>query len=443
MKIVEFVHGFPPEVRGGTENYVSRLVAELAGRGHDVTVIAGSTRPRAGEDVTEDRSGPVPVLRIHRDDLFFEDLDRPFCPPVARIAGELLDRLRPDLVHVQHWVRLTTNLVHVAFTRKIPAVVTLQDLYVTCARGFRIPPSGELCEKEPVAGTCLPCLGVPEAEYAVLGPIHDLRRADLLNELRLAAHVTVASAAHRDWIVRFTGLPAGRFAVVPPSGLTEVRRAVAPPPPPPVRIGVLGALSDLKGQPLVLEALARLPEPAAFDVHVFGWAIDTTVTARLRSLATGLPVTFHGPYVPAELETFPLHLAVLPSLCPETHGHVLDEARGLGLPVVAAATGAYPERIGEGGILFRRGDAEDLARILARLAGNPEELAALRRRVTPVPPFREHVDAVLGICAEACSTALEGQSAFDPAAQAEAFYRRADRLHRRLIHLGDDTVRHA
>ena len=44
MKIVQVVHGYPPEVAGGTERYVELITRELCAAGHDLHVIAGQRR---------------------------------------------------------------------------------------------------------------------------------------------------------------------------------------------------------------------------------------------------------------------------------------------------------------------------------------------------------------------------------------------------------------
>jgi glycosyltransferase involved in cell wall biosynthesis len=78
-----------------------------------------------------------------------------------------------------------------------------------------------------------------------------------------------------------------------------------------------------------------------------------------------------------------VHAMVAPSLAPESYGLVLDEARELGLPAVLPRAGAFVERAreGEGVLFFEAGSREDLARVLLRLAREPELLADLRARI--------------------------------------------------------------
>ncbi|MBL8766854.1 MAG: hypothetical protein JNL94_05805, partial [Planctomycetes bacterium] len=51
MKILHVVHGYPPEVIGGTELYVARLAREQRRAGHEPHVFAGSLEWRKDLEV--------------------------------------------------------------------------------------------------------------------------------------------------------------------------------------------------------------------------------------------------------------------------------------------------------------------------------------------------------------------------------------------------------
>jgi glycosyltransferase involved in cell wall biosynthesis len=73
-------------------------------------------------------------------------------------------------------------------------------------------------------------------------------------------------------------------------------------------------------------------------------------------------------------------IAVVPSLGGEVFGLVIAETMVRGLPVVASDLGAFTEVLGDSGLVFRTGDAEDLAKVLARLLDDPEFATSLGRR---------------------------------------------------------------
>jgi glycosyltransferase involved in cell wall biosynthesis len=65
---------------------------------------------------------------------------------------------------------------------------------------------------------------------------------------------------------------------------------------------------------------------------------------------------------------------VVPSAWEETFGLVVVESMAGGVPVIAAGHGSLPELVSDGanGVLFRPGDAGDLASVLADVAADPE-----------------------------------------------------------------------
>ena len=60
MKIVQAVHGYPPELTGGIERHVQTLARALAAAGHDVVVVAGTLRAQCADRAVEsERSEPA------------------------------------------------------------------------------------------------------------------------------------------------------------------------------------------------------------------------------------------------------------------------------------------------------------------------------------------------------------------------------------------------
>ena len=73
---------------------------------------------------------------------------------------------------------------------------------------------------------------------------------------------------------------------------------------------------------------------------------------------------------------------VTPSIWYENFPRTLVEAYGCGLPVIASRIGALAELVEEGvtGLLFKAGDADDLAEKLSWAQDHQGEMAAMGRR---------------------------------------------------------------
>src|SRR4051812_15682958 len=157
--ILYVVHGFPPDTWAGTEVHTLSLAHAMRRRGHRVTILARAPARAPAPDWTVEETvfDELPVLRVLRrvEDLPIRESYR---PPRARPMFEsVLDRVRPDVVHFQHLLHLSAELVHVARERELPTVITCNDYWPLCARVQLIRPDGVRCEENQGMG-CLVCL---------------------------------------------------------------------------------------------------------------------------------------------------------------------------------------------------------------------------------------------------------------------------------------------
>ncbi|MFH2000611.1 MAG: hypothetical protein ABIK28_13085, partial [Planctomycetota bacterium] len=82
MKIVEVVHGFPPEVVGGTERYVRGITEGLRDRGHRLFVYSGSLTWMEDFTVEAVERQGYELTTVHRSDLYFDRWDKAYNPLV-------------------------------------------------------------------------------------------------------------------------------------------------------------------------------------------------------------------------------------------------------------------------------------------------------------------------------------------------------------------------
>ncbi len=138
---------------------------------------------------------------------------------------------------------------------------------------------------------------------------------------------------------------------------------------------VVSRLSPEKGVDVAIDAcrLARLPLVIAGDGPQRG---------LLEARAQGHDVRFLGAVNDSTLAELRAGaaLALTPSLTAETFGMAAAEAMACGLPVAASRVGALPELV-DPGALVPPGDAEALATVALRLAGDRAAGERGRRRV--------------------------------------------------------------
>ncbi|MEE8468419.1 MAG: glycosyltransferase, partial [Planctomycetota bacterium] len=155
MKIAFVCAHFPPHFRGGTEVVALAQARALARRGHEVSVVAGTDRPRAADDVERALVEGLSVAFLPRASAERQDL----LQQVPRLTELLVREVRgSQVIHLHHGPTLPADAVR-ALSRVAPVVLALNDFLPVCPRFFRTSPDPAIhC---PPAGSfepCVPCL---------------------------------------------------------------------------------------------------------------------------------------------------------------------------------------------------------------------------------------------------------------------------------------------
>lgn len=406
MKVLLAVHGFPPELKGGTELVAAVDAAALAKAGCEVVVVTGTLARGEGlvERDLEVRGDGVRIHTLARPDLHFDHWHKSKSGRISAAFEEILREERPDVVHVHHWTRLSRDLVLTAARRRVPSVVTLHDHFTTCLVTFRVPPSNPLpCEVPLAADPCLGCAAYLPPETPWVGAsearlILAERTRGLARELELASCVLVPSQAHGEALAR-AWAPQGldiEFLVSRPACELEFVERARPKPPvegAPLVVAAWGQVSALKGIDLLIQAVSKLP-PGRVRVELAGREQEPGWLDAQLSEHPGVELMWHGAFERERLGSHPVstaHLMVSATRAQESHGLVLDEARVLGMPAVLPAAGAFVERAAEGGCkLYKPQDVESLAAALDELYRSPSELARLEQEVWSARVVRPH-----------------------------------------------------
>lgn len=285
----------------------------------------------------------------------------------AREFGGLLDRFDPSrtVVHVHTFASLISSAsISVAFDRGFPTILTCHDYIASCPNGaFYRFPQREICRIEPLSAACASCRctddGMAGKAARVIRGFIDARLRHTIDRFDRIVFVSNFSRA-----ILEAKIDVGERGVVlyNPCDVPKIERVDVTGNRP---VLWLGRLVPEKDPVLLATAAKAAGVPAVFcgdgplrsevasanpDAEITGWVSADEVQARARA-ARALVMTSRW------YEAAPL---------------VAPEALAAGLPVLVPDTCAAREFIAddETGLIFRSGDADDLARALAAVSDN-------------------------------------------------------------------------
>jgi glycosyltransferase involved in cell wall biosynthesis len=345
LRIVISADTFPPDVNGAA-HFTDRLARGLAGRGHEVHVICPANTPKA----TVEGDGEIIIHRIPSLGTPFHPTFR-VCAPwqASRAVPALLERLQPDLVHVQSHFTIGRAMLKAASVREIPAVAT----------NHFMPEN---------------LLGYAPVPRFLRGPLARWAWRDLVRVYRQAQLVT-APTPRAVQLLEANGLPVSAQAVSCGIDIEHYASGQDEVPTTGTSVLFVGRLDKEKNIDDLLRAVATLPD---VRVDLVG---DGTVRESLVALADSLGVRdrvrFHGFVSDEELVRAyqRCDMFCMPGTA-ELQSLATMEAMAAGRPVIAANAMALPHLVhpGDNGFLYPPGDVEQLAAGIATLARD----AALR-----------------------------------------------------------------
>ena len=357
MKILLGSDTYPPDVNGAAR-FTERLAHGLAGRGHEVHVVCPSdsgapelhlSRGIQVHQVTSHRTRAYPAFRL---------------PAPWLVRGEaqaLVNRIQPDVVHVQDHFFLGRALAATAQFYGVPLVAT----------NHLMPEN--FFDHVPVPGT----FREPAARW--------LWR-DLARVYAGAAALTSPTPRAVELLRRNTGrLDAQPVSCGIESGPDASAAARARTDPAHPTVLFVGRLDSEKRVDELLRAFAALPPRlAGARLEIVGKGPRLEGWSRLTDrLGLSERVRFAGFVSDAELIDLYARAAVfcMPGVA-ELQSLVTLEAMSAGKPVVAANAMALPHLVTDdvNGYLFTPGDVTGLTDRLTRLLDDPALRAAMGRR---------------------------------------------------------------
>jgi glycogen(starch) synthase len=375
MRVLFITNLYPPHSIGGYEENCRDMADMLRNVGHDVSVLTSTYRAYSAPDT----GGVYRLLKARSDWPAFSNR-RTFAHFRKSLAADwrnkaivrrVVSKLAPDVVVV--WSGVNLGWAVVAAVQKVSPLIVyyLEDGWLAQAL-MQVRPRPLRLELTLLRGLGLaapPVLKTPNLIFC--------SRALLADYQRLGADVTRAAVIH-------SGISLEVFTLRP-------QRIIQRPAQTPFRVLFVGRITPEKGVTTLIKALSALRQRTGFQnttLSLVGVLHNPAFGTRVRSIVKDLGmeavVQFIGQRPRSELPSiYEQHdVAVFPSEYREPFGLSLIEAMAVGSPVVTSVEGGPAEivRDHENAVVFRAGDANDLADRLAWVLQNPIAAAEMGRR---------------------------------------------------------------
>ena len=371
MRLLLATDYYPPLI-GGATRAAEQLATRMQARGETVTVATSWQRGlparevREGVEVIRLRSLMSRVPGASADETRYTPPPFPD-PELTWRFRRLLAAKRPELIHTYGWISYA--LCAALGRRRTPLILSARDYGNVCPKRTLVR-QGQGCDG-PGWRKCLAC--APDQYGAAKGAVATLGILGGRGLLRRKLTALHSCSGYVEKIMEEDLLSPGQrqrlWRVVIPDFRDEAVES-APLPPEPAGLPqqpyilYVGALREVKGVPLLLEAYERLPAPRPPLVLIGGRTPDTP-----DSFPAGVTVLHDLPQPEVMAAWDRALFGVAPSVLHEPLGNVIHEAMSRGRPVIGTEPGGHRDMIepGVSGLLVPAGDGEALLAAMTQL----------------------------------------------------------------------------
>lgn len=363
---------------GGVGSYISAITDILKKNGHEVEYFATTKQAYFDPDYKYIPYFPefTDLRGLKKSESFKYLFKVLYNNEAARNLSRLIDEIEPDIVHFNTInYHLTPSVLMACAKKKVPMVMTLHDVRLSCPNGLMVMSDGNFCK---------------DALCVSGNPLHGFIRKCKRNSLRLSFMVTLEFMLNKAFgfyknVNHFIAPSQAVLDItakygVPENKLSHISNfqvdSFFDDPPNFTNKGYLlysGRIVREKGIFHLVEAMKQLPD---INLHVMGYGPDSEQLEEKLKNENIQNVKILGFKHQQDLKDEYLNCiaTVVPSNCYENCSYSIIEAFISGKPVIGSRIGAIPELVEDGktGFNFEQGNVDDLVQKVKQLLDSPD-----------------------------------------------------------------------
>jgi len=446
LKVMHVGYDYNPwEVgRGGVIVYQWAIMKALSQTGYDVSFFMGSRHTISNKlkisMYSKDGVQVIEMINSPRRHLDFDcnPLDHLVNRKIDDMTEEVLEREKPDIVHIHDPRLFTVSVIDVIKRRDIPVIKTVHNYFDLCPQAELMFKGKSMCTDYEEGRRCRECMSFLPTENPVKERISNSlrgtiihpflkrlwrtlkgrgthadsfdsqgnsllpypaesyrkRRASFIERLHMLDMIHCYSARSAEILAHY-GIDKKKITVIPVSSdsLAGIRQKRVRSGDQPVVFGYLTGASTIKGYEVLLDSFSKLDQSRA---RLVAYGFDEP--GRFQDRSPLLNAEFCGAYNTLHLNKIlsEIDVGIVPSVWEEVFGIVGIEFLSAGVPVIGSNIGGIPEWLKdrENGLLVRAGDREDLTRKMKMFVDDTELISRLRNNIRPWKSMDDHLNEI-------------------------------------------------
>jgi glycosyltransferase involved in cell wall biosynthesis len=315
---------------------------------------------------------------------------------IEKIFTNLLNEINPDIVHFQHLINLSVQLVDIAKKRKLPVIFTLHDYWCICPNIQLLDDSYNICEgPEENAENCYNCWNKKQSEIIcdyidnrfisyisefltiflkIINRKHLFNnRKKFMESLLQKVDILITPSKFTKNIIKYkTSTP----ILISRNGLKIEKLTIKKKERKKIIFGFIGTIERHKGIHIIIDAFSSIHDNN-IRLKIYGNYNEKSKYLKKinRKINKDNRIFFMGSFEELNEPYSLIDVLIVPSIWFEVGGPtVILESFAFKTPVIASKIGCIPEFVNDeiNGLLFKPGDKNDLCQKIKKIVKNPK-----------------------------------------------------------------------